>query len=153
MSYKCENCNGNFKNPQALKIHQKTHGILEPITGGNTEMTDTYCKDCYSKDQEFKELKDDFKELKNKSEENLEKLKIDANQNQGHISAKELISCQSHGPDAIKELNESFVMYPKDVIRNGGKKLEIAKSLFPELADIIENGITLPDELFTNKHS
>ena len=24
MSYKCENCNGNFKNPQALKIHQKT---------------------------------------------------------------------------------------------------------------------------------
>ena len=65
MSYKCENCNGNFKNPQALKIHQKTHGILEPITGGNTEMTDTYCKDCYSKDQEFKELKDDFKELKN----------------------------------------------------------------------------------------
>ena len=153
MSYKCENWNGNFKNPQALKIHQKTHGILEPITGGNTEMTDTYCKDCYSKDQEFKELKDDFKELKNKSEENLEKLKIDANQNQGHISAKELISCQSHGPDAIKELNESFVMYPKDVIRNGGKKLEIAKSLFPELADIIENGITLPDELFTNKHS
>ena len=117
-------------------------------------------------DEEFKILREsdkyinytaeefaNIKELKNKSEENLEKLKIDANQNQGHISAKELISCQSHGPDAIKELNESFVMYPKDVIRNGGKKLEIAKSLFPELADIIENGITLPDELFTNKHS
>jgi len=153
MAYICETCSGDFKNPQALKIHQKTHGIQAPITGGNTEMTDTYCKDCYSKDRKNDKLNDELSELKKASTNELKNLKKEVNENQGHISARELISCQSHGPDAIKELNENYIMYPKEILKNGGKKLEIAKSLFPELADIIENGITLPDELFSNKHS
>ena len=116
-------------------------------------MADTYCKDCYSKDRKNDKLNDELSELKKASTNDLKNLKKEVNENQGHISARELISCQSHGPDAIKELNENYIMYPKEILKNGGKKLEIAKSLFPELADIIENGITLPDELFTTKHS
>ena len=153
MPYICDTCMGSFKNPQALKIHQKSHGIQEPITGGNTEMADNYCKDCYSKDRQFDELNHELKELKQSSRNQLDNLKSEVSQNQGHISAKELIQCQAHGPDAVKELNEQFVMFPKQDLKNHDKKIKIANSLFPGLADILENGIELPDEMFTGKHN
>jgi hypothetical protein len=153
MPYVCDTCMGSFKNPQALKIHQKSHGILEPITGGNTEMADSYCKDCYSKDRENDKLNHKLKEVQQSSRNELDNLKNQVSENQGHVSAKELIQCQAHGPDAVKELNRDFIMFPKEDLKVHEKKVEIAGKIFPEFADILTNGIELPDGYFTGKHN
>ena len=152
MPYICDTCLGSFKNPQALKIHQRSHGIQETTTGGNTEMADTYCKDCYSKDRQNDKLNHELSELQKTTRNELDNLKRETNENQGHISAKELIQCQAHGPDAVKELNEQFVMFHKEDLKNHEKKVKIAGSIFPEFAEILTNGIELPDEMFTGKH-
>tara|TARA_R100001132_G_C3264393_1_gene87639 strand:+ start:198 stop:668 length:471 start_codon:yes stop_codon:yes gene_type:complete len=155
MGYICDTCSGDFKNPQALKIHQKTHGILKPITGGNTDMADTYCKDCYSKDRKNDKLNDELSELKKASTNDLKNLKKEVNDNQGHISASELIRCQAHGPDAVNELNEQFVMFPREDLKNHKKTMEYAEQIFPDndLIKIIKNGIEIPDEYFVGNHN
>lgn len=159
MPYNCETCARDFKNPQALKNHKKSHGVFESLKteGGPNMSDDKFCKDCLDYRLENDKLSNQIKEIEKKSKIQVAKIKNDVKANQGHISAKELIQCQSHGPEAIKELNEEFVVYPKNILKdkieNQGIKLEIIKSLVPGLGDILENGIELPDELFTGKHN
>ena len=158
MPYNCKTCNKELKNPQVLLVHERSHSKnktlpVVPNSPGGIEMSDdTFCKGCYDSDRKIDNLNNTIKEIEKQAKANLKEIKNDMNENQGHISASELIKCQAHGPQAIRELNQDYVMYPKSDLRNGGKKLEIAKNLFPGLADVIENGIELPDELFTGKH-
>jgi hypothetical protein len=158
MPYNCETCGKDVRNPQALKNHKKSHGVFESLKpeGGPIMTDDKFCKGCLDYRLENDKLTNQINEIEKQAKTNMAKIKNDVKANQGHISAKELIQCQSHGPDAIKELNEDYVVYPKsilkDKIENHGIKLEIIKSLVPGLGDILENGIELPDELFTGKH-
>ena len=153
MPYPCDVCSGSYKNPQALIMHKRSHGVLEPISGGNTQMTDTYCKDCYSKDRKNDELNHEIKEMKKSSQSNMDRLSEEATENQGHISAKELIQCKAHGPEAVKELNEQFVMFPREDLKSHEKTVVIAEKIFPKFADLMKNGIEFPDQMFTGRHN
>jgi len=161
----CDVCDKHFSNPQALIIHQRkarTHLnnvaslesdiSIKPTLGGEAMTGDVYCKSCDDKKDIIRELETENKEIKFDNERQINTLEQNAKQNEGHKSVLEHLECEGCGEEGFKELEEKYLIYPKEKLEGEGK-LDFLKTISPDFKELVENGLDLGKMEFTGGHS